>query len=193
MKAMQKTLYSFDFDDTLCHTPRHEEGKKIWKDNTGLDWPYTGWWGKSESIDPEIFYIPRNEWVYKKYLEASSDENGVKILATGRLNKVPKMRKHVKEILRQNNLEFDEVLVIPGTEKYPENGKEGIYLNWGGDTFRFKTKLFEQLIKKTKCENLVMYDDRHEHLERFKEWAKEQNIKITIVDVVNKKERTFNV
>lgn len=190
---MQKTLYSFDFDDTLCFTPRPEQGKDQFKEKTGLDWPYTGWWGKSESIDPEIFYVPKNEWVYKKYLEASSDENGVKILTTGRLNKVPNMRNHVYQILRNNNLEFDEIMVIPGNEKYPENGKQGVYLNWGGDTFRFKTKLFEQLIKLTKCDHFVMYDDRYEHIVRFKEWAKEQSCKITVVDVVNKKERTFNV
>jgi hypothetical protein len=189
---MQKTLYSFDFDDTLCHTPRPEIGKDTWKDKTGIDWPYAGWWGKSESIDPEIFYVPRNEWVYKKYLESSSDENGLKILATGRLNKVPNMRNHVKEILRKNNLEFDEVLLIPGTDSYPTNGEEGIYLNWGGDTFRFKTKLFEQLIKKTKCDHFVMYDDRHLHITEFREWAKKINCKVTIVDVVNKREYKIN-
>ena len=84
-------------------------------------------------------------------------------------------------------------MIIPGNEKYPENGNQGVYLNLSGDTFRFKTKLFEQLIKLTKCDHFIMYDDRHEHLVRFKEWAKEQNVKVTVVDVVNKKERTFNV
>lgn len=189
---MKKTLYSFDFDDTLCFTPKPENGKLKFKEETGKDWPYNGWWGKSESIDPNIFHIPKNEWVYKKYLEASSDENGFKILATGRLNKVTEMRNHVYQILRNNNLEFDELMVIPGNEKYPDNGNNGVYLNWGGDTYRFKTKLFEQLIKLKKCDHFIMYDDRYEHITRFKEWAKEQKIKITVVDVVNKKERTFN-
>ena len=50
-----------------------EEGEKVWKEKTGTDWPYSGWWGRPESIDPEIFYIPLNQWVYKKYLEAVSD------------------------------------------------------------------------------------------------------------------------
>lgn len=187
-----KTLYSFDFDDTLFFTPKPEQGKDVFKRETGLDWPYNGWWGKSETIDPSIFNIPKNEWVYRKYLEATADDNGYKILATGRLNKVEKMREHVYQILRENNIEFDELMVIPKTEKYPVNGENGVYLNWGGDTYKFKTKLFESLIKLTKCEHFIMYDDRQEHLKRFREWAKEQNVKITIVDVLNKKERIFN-
>lgn len=170
-----KTLYSFDFDDTLCFTPDQNDGKLLWEEKTGTKWPYNGWWGKSESIDPDIFHIPKNEWAYKKYLEATMDANSYVIMATGRLQKVPGMRKNVESILNQHNLSFDE-----------------IHLNWGGDTFKFKTKLFEELIDKTKCEHFVMYDDRHEHLVRFNEWAKEQKCSVTVVDVVNKKERTFN-
>lgn len=189
---MKKTLYSFDFDDTMFFTPRPEEGKKQWLDRTNTEWPYNGWWGKSETIDPDLFSIPKNEWVYRKYLESCADENGVKILATGRLNKVPKMRDNVNKILRENNLEFDELMVVPGNGKYPDNGLGGVYLNWGSDTYRFKTKLFEQLISITKCDKFVMYDDRFEHLGRFEDWAKEQNIEIKIVNVVTKKEKTFN-
>jgi hypothetical protein len=96
-------------------------------------------------------------------------------MATGRLNKVPKMRENVEKILNQHNLSFDE-----------------IHLNWGGDTFRFKTKLFEELIEKTKCDHFTMYDDRIEHLNKFEDWAKEQSIPITIVNVVSKKSKTFN-
>ncbi len=170
-----KTLYSFDFDDTLCYTKRPEEGIPEWEQKTGLSWPYNGWWSKAETLDPDIFYTPKNEWVYQRYLEAVADENSYMIMATGRLNKVPKMRENVEKILNQHNLSFDE-----------------IHLNWGGDTFRFKTKLFEELIEKTKCDHFTMYDDRIEHLNKFEDWAKEQSIPITIVNVVSKKSKTFN-
>jgi hypothetical protein len=40
-----------------------------------------------------------------------------------------------------------------------------------------------------------MFDDRQEHLPHFEEWAeieaKDREINITIVDVVNKTEKTF--
>jgi hypothetical protein len=61
-----------------------------------------------------------------------------------------------------------------------------VYLNWGGDTFIFKCNLLEQTIEKLGVEELIFYDDRAEHLPKFVEWAKEQDIKSTIVDVVNK-------
>jgi hypothetical protein len=169
-----KRLISFDFDDTLCHTPKPEEGKIIWKEKTGTDWPYGGWWGRAESINPDIFDIPVNPWVYKKYLEAVADPDNYVILATGRLQKVENMRKYVDMILSKHNISFDE-----------------IYLNWGGDTYNFKTKLFEQLIEKLGVNEFIMYDDRSEHLVRFEEWAEEHHVQVTVVDVVNKKETIF--
>jgi len=169
-----KRLISFDFDDTLCHTPKPEEGKIIWKEKTGTDWPYGGWWGRAESINPDIFDIPVNPWVYKKYLEAVADPDNYVILATGRLQKVENMRKYVDMILNKHNISFDE-----------------IYLNWGGDTYNFKTKLFEQLIEKLGVNEFIMYDDRSEHLVRFEEWAEEHHVQVTVVDVVNKKETIF--
>jgi len=171
---MINTLYSFDFDGTLVHSPMPTEGKSIWLKETGIEWPYRGWWGKAESLDTNIFDIPKNDWVYQRYLDAVSEDDSYNILATGRLHKAPGMLENVKKVLNQHNLSFDE-----------------IYLNWGGDTFNFKTTLFEQLIKKTNCENFVMYDDRQEHLVKFKYWAKEQDCPVTIVDIINKKSETY--
>jgi hypothetical protein len=169
-----KRLISFDFDDTLCHTPKPEEGEKIWKEKTGTDWPYNGWWGRPESIDPEIFYVPLNQWVYAKYLEAVADPDNYVILATGRLKKKEGMLDNVMSILNQHNLSFDE-----------------IHLNWGGDTYNFKTKLFEEKIEELGVKEFVMYDDRHEHLIKFEEWASEHHVDVTIVDVIKKEETKY--
>ena len=168
---MYNKLICLDFDKTLFNTPTPHEGKKIWMDKTDMVWPYNGWWGKSETLDTNVFHIHMNEWVHKKYLEAVADPDAYVILATGRLEKVPNMRKNIMNILNMNNVSFDEV-----------------YLNWGGDTFNFKTKLFEELIRKLKVDELTMYDDRAEHLTKFKKWAEFRPQKIKIVDVINKKE-----
>jgi len=169
-----KRLVSFDFDDTLCHTPKPEEGKIIWKEKTGTEWPYGGWWGRSDSINPEIFDISINPWVYKKYLEAVADPDNYVILSTGRLQKAENMRKHIDTILNIHNISFDE-----------------IHLNWGGDTYKFKTQLFEQKIEELGVHEFVMYDDRQSHLIRFEEWAEECHVDVIVVDVVNKKETKF--
>ena len=145
---MYNTLYSFDFDDTLIHTMLPDPGVQIWEEKTKTPWPYKrgkviGWWSKIESLDISIFDTPKNEWVYKKYSEAKSDPSGYVILATGRLDTVDGMRESVQKILHHYEMEFDE-----------------IHLNWGGDTFKFKTTLFQNLITKTGCRHFVMYDDR---------------------------------
>jgi hypothetical protein len=170
-----KKLISFDFDKTLFFTPEPELGKDIFLEKTGKVWPHKGWWGKPETLDLEIFEIPKNDWVYNHFLEYTEDDENYIILATGRLKKVEGMVDNVNKILNKNSIEFDEV-----------------HLNWGGDTLKFKIKLFEQKIEALGVEEFIMFDDRELHLIEFEEWAEEQNIKITIIDVVNKTEKTFN-
>lgn len=187
------TLYSFDFDDTLCHTMLPNPGEQIWQQKTGTKWPHRGWWSKPESLDLEIFDTPKNEWVYLEYLEAAKNPESLRILATGRLQKVDGMRENIEKILNSHNFSFDEVWVIDSDdEKQNGNGSKGIYLNWGGDTFQFKTTLFSKLIDITQCDEFIMYDDREEHLPRFEDWAKNQQIPIKIIDVVNKTTTTIN-
>ena len=172
-------LVCFDFDDTLFYTPKADVGKTTWLEKTGTVWPHIGWWGKSETIDIDIFDIPINQWVLDRYEYHRSQKETKVIVATGRLKKVNGMLDNINKLFKQNNLEFDE-----------------IHLNWGGDTLRFKLKLFEEKIKQNEIKEFIMFDDRQEHLPHFEEWAdkfsKENNIKMTIVDVINKKEKTFN-
>jgi len=161
-----RKLISFDFDATLFHTALEDEGKTIWKEKTGEKWPYVGWWSKPETLDTTIFDTPLNRPVYNEYLNAVSDSDNFVILATGRIEK---LRPQVEAILNKNNLSFDGVFCKIGP----------------GDTFYFKTKLFERLIDDLKPDEFVMYDDREEHLVEFKEWAKTMSCDVTIIDVVN--------
>jgi len=172
-----KKLIVFDFDGTLCFTPGQIEGEKTWIRETGLPWPYPGsWWGRPETLDLDVFDVPINQWVYQRYLESVADENNYVILATGRLEFKQGMRKNVERILNSHNLSFS-----------------GVFLNTGGDTFRFKTRLFEEMMGRMKVNELLMYDDRHEHLIKFNDWAhKQSDSKITICDVVNKKFKTID-
>jgi FMN phosphatase YigB (HAD superfamily) len=159
-------LYIFDFDGTLFHTPTDDIGKDIWFDKTGREWHHIGWWSKVETLDDNIFDIPLNRDVYNEYLKIDRKDSKV-FLATGRLNKVPGMMDSVKNLCHREGLEFD-----------------GLYLS-NGDTFKFKSNLFEKLIEKYNPDILTMYDDRESHIELFKEWALYQKCPIKIVDVVN--------
>lgn len=161
-------LISFDFDDTLVHTTLPVEGKEIWKEKTGEDWPYRSWWSRPESLDMDVFEIPLNKKIYRRYKQVISDPNNYVILATGR---VAPLRDEVYKILGHYGLSFDET-----------------HLNPGIDTFEFKSNLFAKLIKKLKPKEFIMYDDREEHLIRFREWAKTMPCKVTIFDAISGKE-----
>ena len=157
-----KKLISFDFDDTLVKTPLPEEGKIVWKEKTGTDWPHRGWWSKPESLDMEIFDIPLNKHIYEDYERLLSDPENYIVLATGRITA---LRDEVDIILDHYGLDFDE-----------------IHLNPGEDTYEFKKQLFGDLIDKLQPEEYIMYDDRDIHLEKFVEWAKTLPCKTTIID-----------
>lgn len=160
---MIKNVVSFDFDGTLLFTPEPETGKKIWLSKTGNVYPYPGWWGKKESLDLNIFYIPVNPFVHKKYLEARSNPHTHTFLATGR---IVKLRNEVDKILNSHDLTFDDVVLNPGMS-----------------TLNFKIKLFEQKIAKYKPDVFTMYDDRHDHIVEFEKWARFQKCRIEIIDV----------
>jgi hypothetical protein len=158
-----KKIIVFDFDGTLFFTPGRELGEPVWLEKTGMEWMYNGWWSKPETLNTEIFDIPINPYVYNEYRKWLNDPDAILVLATGRLKKLEDL---VKGITDSWGLEFD----------YFE-------CNSGGETFRFKTRLFEKLIDRYNPEFLRMYDDRWEHLVKFKEWAVGQKTTIEIIDV----------
>lgn len=167
-KTMIDKIVCFDFDNTLIHTPTPEGGKVEWEKATGFDWPGKGWWSSPESLNLNVFYPPLNQWVYNYFEKYQSDPKNYVFVATGRLQK---LERHVKKVLDLHEIDCD------------------LLCNTGGETFKFKQYLFEQIISKhPSAKEFIMFDDRHEHLDRFVEWGKYQKIKVTIVDVINKKQ-----
>lgn len=159
----------FDFDGTLIHTPLPEDGKKKWEDYMKMSFPTPGWWGSAESLNLDVFYPPVNQYVYTFYKNYYGKESTYTFLATGRLKR---LESKVNDILKLHNIKFDDV-----------------YCNDKGETFKFKTLLFEKKILEEfpNCKEFTMYDDRYEHIVKFKEWSKQfKDIKINIVDVIRK-------
>jgi hydroxymethylpyrimidine pyrophosphatase-like HAD family hydrolase len=164
---MAKRLVCFDFDGTLIHTPTPESGKPEWEKATGLSWQGRGWWGNPESLNLNVFYPPVNQWVFTHYEKEISTPDTYVFLATGRLSR---LEKQVLDVLKLHDIKFDDV-----------------FCNTGGETFKFKCYLFEKIIKKNPdAVEFIIFDDRYEHIVKFKDWAKTQTIDVTIVDVINK-------
>ncbi len=170
MKDIQHIVV-FDFDKTLIYTAEREEGEKLYKQATGKDWAHRGWWSRKETLDIDIFYPVKNEWIYKKYLEAKATPNTIVILMTGRITP---LEDAVMKILNHHNFEFDRVFCCD-----PKMGG-GHPL---GATYGFKLKKFESFLREFPYADLTMYDDRTEHVHEFQKWARTTGRKIEIVHV----------
>ena len=151
MKEITK-LAVFDFDGTLVDTPLPDVGKKEYKEKTGKDWPFPGWWGQPLSLDLSIFDMPTVPMVMSAYKKEKISPDTCMVMLTGRMVKLGDM---VKKILDSKGLTFDEY-----------------HFNRGGSTETAKMKTMESLLEKyPKVYELEMWDDRLEHIPVFQSWG----------------------
>ena len=151
MKEITK-LAVFDFDGTLVDTPLPDVGKKEYKEKTGKDWPFPGWWGQPLSLDLSIFDMPTVPMVMSAYKKEKISPDTCMVMLTGRMVKLGDM---VKKILDSKGLTFDEY-----------------HFNRGGSTETAKMKTMESLLEKyPKVYELEMWDDRLAHIPVFQSWG----------------------
>ena len=143
-----------DFDNTLFYTPFPEKGKKRYEAMTGEPYPHRGWWGRPESLDMDVMGIEPNDEIMEKYRECENDSKCMTVLCTGRLSK---LSDAVGEILNRHNVYFDEENFNPGTNTLP-----------------YKIDTFERLHQTHPDAEMVIYDDRDEHIPYFKQWASDK-------------------
>ena len=145
----------FDFDGTLVDTPLPDAGKIAYKAKTGKAWPFEGWWSKALSLDMTIFEMPLIKSVIESYKKEKTDTSTVTVMMTGRMIK---LSNEVEAVLSAKGLSFD---------KY-------IY-NMGGSTIDSKIKSLDKLlVEYPNVKELVLFDDRIEHLPTFEAWCKKQ-------------------
>lgn len=162
-----KRLLIVDFDCTLFKTMEPLEGVHIWKEKTGLEWTSLGWWSKSETLNTDIFDITLNDYPHQLFLEHKSQSDAYTALVTGRLSKI---KSAVESVLYKHDIKFDEVLC-----------------NTGGPTLNFKLREFQRLFDKFKdtLEEVIVIDDRDEHIGSFIEWGlrnqRETGVKINVI------------
>ena len=159
----------FDFDGTLIDTPLPDKGKITHQEKTGKPWPHKGWWSKPESLDATIFDMPLIQSVINTYKEEKASPNTLIVMMTGR---IPRLSKEVEAILKSKGLTFD---------KY-------IY-NMGGATVDSKVNSLNKLLSEyPKVTDILLNDDRVEHIPAFEAWGEQQrtsgritNFKINLV------------
>lgn len=135
-----KILSFYDFDGTLMNTPEKEEGKLIWKEKTGNEYPHKGWWGRPESLDTEVFDIDPIPSILSLFKKDIVNPNTYVIILTARLEK---LRSKVENVLNIHNIKPDELILKRGNEtkgdvilsyvkKFPNLKKINIYDDFAG-------------------------------------------------------------
>ncbi len=100
----------FDFDSTMCYSPMPEPGKQMWAEHHGKDYPTTGWWGRLESMDEDVFDIQTNPEVHAEWDKYYELEYDTYILTS----RQPKFTDIIKSILIKNSVDVVDVLTQRG-------------------------------------------------------------------------------
>ena len=103
---MINRLVVFDFDGTLIDSPEAEEGKVLWSEKMGRPYPYSGWWGRPESLDLNVFDIKPFPSVLHQLKKEIVLPNTYVIILTSRMEK---LRPEVEAVLNKNNIHVDKV------------------------------------------------------------------------------------
>ena len=103
---MVKRLICCDLDGTLMATPEPQEGMKIWKEKTGQDYPFKGWWSKPESLDLNVFDIKPFEGVLNLVRMEKKSPDTYVIILTSRMER---LRPYVQAVLDANDIKVDRL------------------------------------------------------------------------------------
>jgi hypothetical protein len=103
---MIKRLVVFDFDGTLINSPEPETGKAQWSEKMGNPYPFSGWWGRPESLDLNVFDIKPFPSVLLQLKKEIVIPGTYVIVLTSRMEK---LRPQVEAVLKANNIEVDKL------------------------------------------------------------------------------------
>jgi hypothetical protein len=99
-------IINFDFDGTIADSPMSDEGKIIWKNKTGEDYPHNGWWGRKESLNDEVFDVKGFSSVINLIKSENRKPNTYNVMLTSR---IPRVSDSVQFLLKKFGLEFDSL------------------------------------------------------------------------------------
>ncbi|KAA8493894.1 hypothetical protein FVE85_6997 [Porphyridium purpureum] len=164
--ALVTTLDVVDFDGTLVWTPGPEDGRNLYQSCTGVPFPWSGWWGRPESLRPPLVPSPAprdmlNDELAQRLRASWKDPTHFSIVLTGR---VEKLRADVERILTDLDMGF-------------LCGEDRLFMKRGSDdVLRFKSNLLLSLVlgdvaalNLSGVKKLVLWDDRIDQVRGFDE------------------------
>lgn len=141
-----KKLYIFDFDGTLAHSPTPEVGKPLYKEITGTEWPWQGWWGRIESMSTFDFDLIDEQATIAK----EKNDTDIVFILTSRL---PKFKSEIQRICKNGGLDISTERIWTKT-----NAEKG-------------ERIFDLVnIFKNQIDEVFFYDDRQKEIDSAIEW-----------------------
>lgn len=109
LEAPITELHLYRFDGVLFDTPTPDEGKRIWEDITGLQWPNMGWWTEAESLDTDIFDIRTIDQTLIHFRESDIQQHVKTVVWTERQKK---LKTRVAAIIKHEDIIAADQLVL---------------------------------------------------------------------------------
>jgi small nuclear ribonucleoprotein (snRNP)-like protein len=110
-KKVIKRLCTYDFDMTLINTYSPEIGKPMWEKYYDEKFKYSGWWGRPESLDTNVFDIKPYPEILEKLISDNNAKDTHVIILTSRQEK---LRSQLENVLKLNNIHVDEIVMKKG-------------------------------------------------------------------------------
>lgn len=173
-------LVIYDFDGTIFNSPDRPEGETAYFEATGQTFPFSGWWGRKETLLPPIVpQEPGSEWYIERtvnaFREDAKRQDTELILMTGRPFK---NRKRIIELCELNQMVF---------HGHYFRGQPG---QKGRDTLEIKSNFITEDLMHEGLTVIEIWEDRPEHTSAFfnlaRQWKKKYKHleKIIIHDVL---------
>jgi tRNA nucleotidyltransferase (CCA-adding enzyme) len=157
------SISAYDMDGTLLNTPLENEGREEWEKRTKEKFPFIGWWGRSESLDTQIFDIKPFPNILSHYMKDFNDKNNYTLILT---NRVQKLDDTIIRVFKENNIPIYDLNTKAGRENKGE-----------------RLKLIYEKFPNVKIINF--YDDDMRHLNDVRETFESKNLTLNLFLVKN--------
>lgn len=156
-------LYVFDFDGTLGNSPSPSlENKALYKERTGNDWPFQGWWGRIESMKDFEFGLIEDQ----AKVAIDKTKTDLVYILTSRL---PKFKEIIQKVCIDNGLDISIENIL--TKRNEEKGER---------LFQLAYKHLDDI------DEIIFYDDRQKEIDSALQWRSEIEkigIKLTTIKI----------
>lgn len=191
-----KRIAIFDFDGTLIDTDTPESGKRLWLQEFGFEWPFTGWWGRPESLDSRIYFQKNGSKLIEELSKKLNADEIETIIQKGLHQNIfenAPISRTLTAYKEQSSRPDTLCILLTGrhagvgqlvTDILSSKGikfDDYIYKTGNLDTADFKIEVLNKLASNNPdLQEMEIFEDRDDHLPIFQVWANEQPFKVII-------------